>query len=248
MWAWYYYTRTMSNFWIMAPHAFYVYICNFSCTHENFAKYVHFGLSHINVLLLVCHQSNFHLWGNMTGWPFPRFHPQYASGHIHFFWRNPLKWKFEHWVDEVHFKQIIEKIQGCVTRMCGAMVQYIMAKHTHLIQLAQNKGERREIDRHQFQNKPKLLWGSIEKLRSKQSMESHIICCLHTYYLYEQYQINMKCIHFYSFRRTLHSFWHHVFEYVWLASKKCGSIVLLQENNGKPLNHDSFFGIYMFMV
>jgi hypothetical protein len=29
---------------------------------ENFAKYMHFGLSHINVLLLGWHQSIFHLW------------------------------------------------------------------------------------------------------------------------------------------------------------------------------------------
>ena len=39
-----------------------------------------------------------------------------------FFGLNPFKCKFEQWVDEVQFKQEIEKIQGCVTRMFGAMV------------------------------------------------------------------------------------------------------------------------------
>ena len=76
----------------------------------------------------------------MTGWPFPRFHELSQCASIYnFFGLNPLKCKSEEWVDEVHFKQIIEKIHGCVTRMCGAMVQYIMAKHKRRIQLAQTR-------------------------------------------------------------------------------------------------------------
>ena len=64
---------------------------------------------------------------------------QCASIYIQFFGAKLLKCKFEQWIDEVHFKQIPKKIQGCVTRMSGAMVQYIMAKHTNRIQLASTK-------------------------------------------------------------------------------------------------------------
>jgi hypothetical protein len=66
--------------------------------HENSAKYVHFGLSHINVLLLVCHQSNFHVRGKHdTRWTFPMFHELIISICIHIYMRLVTERSNQRW-------------------------------------------------------------------------------------------------------------------------------------------------------
>jgi hypothetical protein len=57
----------------------------------------------------------------------------------------------------------------------------------------QNKGDRaREIDRPEFKNKPKLLWGSIEKGLKKSW--SHIIRGLHTSTMNNTTNIYLKLV------------------------------------------------------
>jgi hypothetical protein len=106
---------------------------------------VHFGLSHINVLLLVCHQLiQFSFVGKHdTRWPFPKFHElsQCESIYVPFLGAKLLKCKFEQCIDEVHIKQITEKnTEVCDPNVWSHGTRDIMANHTSpFVQLASTK-------------------------------------------------------------------------------------------------------------
>jgi hypothetical protein len=223
---------------------------------------VHFGLSRINVLLLVCHQLiQFSFVGKHdTRWPFPKFHElsQCESIYVPFLGAKLLKCKFEQCIDEVHIKQITEKnTEVCDPNVWSHGTRDIMANHTSpFVQLASTKQGWASWDwSTSISEHAKVIVGlDIKKLETKHEywVISFVVYIL-PLYIYDNTKWTCgiyihTCMS--SFRGTLHSFRHHmcVWVQVPLTSQKCVSIVLSTTRKQWQTfeSHDWFFVVVIY--